>query len=68
MPLPARALASWAGYASPEKFVAATDQMTRTPVNPAVLTRAREQAGLVSLALAGQGNAGATPPKEGPHE
>lgn len=42
--------------------------MTRIPVNPELLTWARERAGLDTLALAGQLHSGATTPKEGTHE
>ena len=39
--------------------------MTRIPVNPDLLTWARERAGLESLALVGKLNSGATKPREG---
>ncbi len=42
--------------------------MTRIPVNPELLTWARERAGLESLALAGKLNSRTTTPWEGTHE
>lgn len=39
--------------------------MTRSPVNPELLTWVRERTGLESLALAGRLNSGATKPREG---
>lgn len=42
--------------------------MPRIPINPELLTWARERAGLESLALAGQPRSGSTTPTEGPHE
>lgn len=42
--------------------------MTRIPVNPELLTWARERAGLESLALAGRRDSGAKNPREGAHE
>lgn len=42
--------------------------MTRIPINPELLTCARERAGLAMLALAGQLNSGATTPKDGTYE
>ena len=42
--------------------------MTRIPVNPELLTWARERAGLDALALAGRVGAGATMSMEGARE
>lgn len=42
--------------------------MTRIPVNPELLTWARERAGLDALVLAGRPNTEATQSKEGTHE
>lgn len=42
--------------------------MTRIPVNPELLTWARERAGLDGLILTGRANIGAHQPKDGTHE
>ena len=42
--------------------------MTLIPVNPKLLTWARERAGLDALAWARRLNSGATKPREGNHE